>query len=93
MGSEMCIRDRTNIALFRKNAFRVLDEAWLTNSAHDIANQLWHGQAGKREMTAIMDCMIDNLDLLVQHPAEDKDLNQTALAKAIEKLQPEIRIS
>lgn len=84
---------KTNIALFRKNAFRVLDEAWLADSVVDIANQLWHGQAGKREMTVIMDCLIDNLDLLVQHPAEDEDLNQTALAKAMEKLQPEIRIS
>ena len=81
---------RTNIALFRKNAFRVLDEDWLVNSAYDIAGQLWSGQAGGREMHVIMDCLIDNLDLLVQHPPESEDLNLKALNKALEVLQPTI---
>lgn len=81
---------KTNIALFRKNAFRVLDEDWLVNSAYDIAEQLWHGQAGGREMHVIMDCLIDNLDLLVQHPPESEDLNLKALNKALEVLRPTI---
>jgi hypothetical protein len=51
---------------------------------------LWHGQAGEREMYVIMDCLIDNLDLLVQHPPESEDLNQKALNKALEVLQPTI---
>lgn len=84
---------KTNIALFRKNAFRVLDEDWLVNASYDVAEQLWHGQAGEREMHVIMDCLIDNLDLLIQHPPEDKDLNQTALARYMEKLQPNITVN
>lgn len=77
---------KSYIAVRRNQAFqlREKDGAFLADTAMDCAQHLWNGHSGAREQHVVMDCLIDNLDLLVMHKPEGEDLNRKALDKYFE---------
>lgn len=69
---------RTNMTLFRKDAWLVRDDVYLQEKAKNVADHLLCGTATAGEITAIADMILNNVEKLVLHPPEP----QAAMIKA-----------
>jgi hypothetical protein len=61
---------RTNITLFRQDAWMVREPAQLQAIAQNVADHLLAGSANTHEINAISDMILNNVEKLMMHPPE-----------------------